>query len=176
MPERGRSSPPSSRSLRRLGLELYDVEITGSGRARTLRVLVDRDGGVDLEAITAAPRRIRPCSTPTWRRHPGPYLLEVSSPGLERPLRTAGALPARRRRRPSRSRPAAPTARPAACRGVLVAADDDGVEVDDRRREREHVDVRPTIVAGAHGVRVGPGAEEQPEAREARRRQKEVAR
>ena len=37
-----------------LGCRLYDLELSGSGRARTLRVLIDRDGGVDLEAITAA--------------------------------------------------------------------------------------------------------------------------
>ena len=37
-----------------LGLELYDVDLTGTGRARVLRVMVDREGGVDLDAIAAA--------------------------------------------------------------------------------------------------------------------------
>ena len=36
-----------------LGLELFDVQFTGSG-ARTVRVMVDRDGGVDLGTISAA--------------------------------------------------------------------------------------------------------------------------
>ena len=30
-----------------LALQLYDVEITGTGRSRVLRVLIDRDGGID---------------------------------------------------------------------------------------------------------------------------------
>src|ERR1700686_858572 len=34
------------------GLELYDVELTGPHRRRNLRILVDRDGGVDLETIS----------------------------------------------------------------------------------------------------------------------------
>jgi len=56
-----------------LGLTLYDVELSGSGRARVLRVLVDRPGGIDLDGIAAAteaispaldrppPRSVRPC-------------------------------------------------------------------------------------------------------------------
>ena len=74
-----------------LGLELYDVEVSGTGRATVVRVLVDREGGIDLDAVGAAAEAISPvldgdracraCS-------PGPYALEVSSPGLERPLRT----------------------------------------------------------------------------------------
>jgi ribosome maturation factor RimP len=68
--------------LATLGLEVFDVQLTGSGRASTVRVIVDRDGGVDLDAITAASERIQPALDDL-----GPYALEVSSPGLERPLR-----------------------------------------------------------------------------------------
>src|SRR5215213_11012600 len=73
-----------------LGLDLYDVDLTGSGRARILRVMVDRDGGVDLEAIAAATQAVSPLldAPPLDAAIPGPYALEVSSPGLERPLRT----------------------------------------------------------------------------------------
>lgn len=65
-------------------LELYDLEWTGSGRGRTLRVLVE---GADLERLTEVSRTLS-------RRLDGefeyddPYRLEVSSPGLERKLRT----------------------------------------------------------------------------------------
>jgi ribosome maturation factor RimP len=69
-----------------LGCRCYDLEISGSGRARTLRVLIDRDSGVDLEAITAATRSIS-AALDTSSAINGPFLLEVSSPGLERPLR-----------------------------------------------------------------------------------------
>ncbi|HTT86186.1 MAG TPA: ribosome maturation factor RimP [Acidimicrobiales bacterium] len=66
-----------------LGLELVDVE----RRERVLRVVVDRDGGVDLEAVAGATRAV----SAALDRHdpvPGRYTLEVSSPGVERPLRT----------------------------------------------------------------------------------------
>jgi ribosome maturation factor RimP len=70
-------------TIESLGLELYDLEHTGAG----LRVLVDREGGIDLEAVTAATRAL---SRALDEADPfeGAYTLEVSSPGLERPLRT----------------------------------------------------------------------------------------
>ena len=66
-----------------LGLELYDVEHA----AGKVRVTVDKPGGVDLEALSVATRLI---SRELDERDPVPgrYQLEVSSPGLERPLRT----------------------------------------------------------------------------------------
>ncbi len=66
------------------GTEVFDVEFTG-GR---LVVTVDRSGGIDLEALTEATRLI---SELLDEHDPIPadrYLLEVSSPGLERSLRT----------------------------------------------------------------------------------------
>lgn len=73
-----------------LGLDLYDVELSGTGRARILRVMVDREGGVDLDAIAAATEAVSPLldAPPLDSVVSGPYALEVSSPGLERPLRT----------------------------------------------------------------------------------------
>jgi ribosome maturation factor RimP len=77
-----------------LGLDLYDIEVTGSGRARIVRVMIDRpageDGGIDLEAIAAATEAVSPIldKPPVDKILSGSYSLEVSSPGLERPLRT----------------------------------------------------------------------------------------
>lgn len=72
--------------LEELGLELVDLEMVGSGGARVLRVSVDRAGGVDLDAIAAASEALSPLLD---RLDPisGRYVLEVSSPGVERPLR-----------------------------------------------------------------------------------------
>ena len=70
--------------LATLGLEVFDVQLTGSGRGSTVRVIVDRDGGVDLDAITAASERIQPALDALDDLRA--YALEVSSPGLERPL------------------------------------------------------------------------------------------
>src|SRR5262245_5897421 len=70
-----------------LGLALYEVELHGTGKARTLRVTVEKEGGVDLDAITDVTRAVSPVldAEPSLS---GSYLLEVSSPGLERSLRT----------------------------------------------------------------------------------------
>ena len=65
------------------GADLYDIEFNGG----ILRILVDADGGIDIDAIKTIARsssRILDDVDPI----PGRYTLEVSSPGLERPLRT----------------------------------------------------------------------------------------
>ena len=84
MPERDTIVAAIDPVLTTLGLELFDVQFTGTGRARTVRVIVDRDGGVDLDAITAAAERIQPALDELDEL--GSFALEVSSPGLERPL------------------------------------------------------------------------------------------
>ena len=66
------------------GLDLYDLELAGG----VLRVLVDREGGADIDVIAQVARAI----SRTLDEHDpidGHYTLEVSTPGLERPLRTA---------------------------------------------------------------------------------------
>ena len=73
-------------ALSSLGLELVDVEVVGSGRARTLRLSVDREGGVDLDALAEANGPVSD-ALDAVDAIAGPYTLELSSPGLERPLR-----------------------------------------------------------------------------------------
>ena len=86
MPERDTIAAAIEPVLAAIGLELYDVELSTSGRTRTLRVSVDREGGVDIDTITTATERISPVLDAQGGLT-GPYALEVSSPGLERPLR-----------------------------------------------------------------------------------------
>jgi ribosome maturation factor RimP len=68
------------------GLEVVDVEHSGA----TIRITVDRadGGGIDLETVAGASEVV---SAVLDRADPipGRYTLEVSSPGVERPLRTA---------------------------------------------------------------------------------------
>jgi ribosome maturation factor RimP len=106
-----------------LGLEIYDLEHAGG----VLRVTIDREGGVDLDTIALATRivsRELDHSDPI----PGRYTLEVTSPGLERTLRTpahfAGAVGTVVN---VRTVPEAEGERRA--KGELVAADDDGITV-----------------------------------------------
>lgn len=70
------------------GLELVEVTFARGGGRGLLRVYVDREGGVDLDTISEISDRIsRRLDLEGFT--PGPYTLEVSSPGVERPLRTS---------------------------------------------------------------------------------------
>jgi ribosome maturation factor RimP len=127
-----------------LGFTLYDVELSGSGRARVLRVLVDRPGGIDLDGIAAATEAISPAldRPPLDALLPGPYALEVSSPGLERPLRTPahfGAVVGETVSVKTRALDDRPTRR---VRGVLTGAGESGFDLalDDGGTEHLHYD------------------------------------
>jgi ribosome maturation factor RimP len=69
------------------GMELIDVEFGGPGGRQTLRLFIDREGGVSLDDCTSVSRAV---SAALDVEDPivGAYDLEVSSPGLDRPLRT----------------------------------------------------------------------------------------
>src|ERR1700744_6301678 len=70
--------------LEAAGLDPWDVEISGDA----LRFLVDRPGGVDMDALTAASHALSPMLDDREDLVPaGRYQLEVSSPGIERTLR-----------------------------------------------------------------------------------------
>jgi ribosome maturation factor RimP len=107
------------------GLELYDVTRGREGGRRVLRVIVDGPHGVDLEALSRLSERVsRALDLEGYET--GPYDLQVSSPGLERPLRRPGHF---RRSVGERVRvkTTAPTAGSRTHVGTLVAADDEGV-------------------------------------------------
>jgi ribosome maturation factor RimP len=146
--------------LAQLGLDLYDLEIAGRGPTQTLRVMIDRAGGgsgdrrstasssaatnggaegIDLDAITAATQAISPIldddpAVAALLRDS--YTLEVTSPGLERPLRTPAHFSRAIGSTASVKTGFGPDA--ARRRGVITAADDTGfdLEVDDGSRER----------------------------------------
>jgi ribosome maturation factor RimP len=70
------------------GFELVDVAYVKEGSSRFLRVFVDKEGGIDIEDcgrisefLSAKLDELDPI--------PEAYFLEVSSPGAERPLKTA---------------------------------------------------------------------------------------
>jgi len=107
-----------------VGLELVDVEM----KSGVLQVTVDREGGVDLEALTDANRAVSALLDEV-DPIPGRYSLEVSSPGIERPLRTpvhfAKAVGSTVT---VKTRPQVPGER--RLRGTLVASDEAGFTID----------------------------------------------
>jgi len=71
-----------------LGYELVDVQLHTDRGRRVFRVLVDRPGGITLDECVRLSREMSPhleVADPI----PGAYVMEVSSPGVQRPLRRA---------------------------------------------------------------------------------------
>ncbi len=105
-------------------LELVDV-VLASG---VLQVTVDREGGIDLEALTDASRAVS-AVLDDLDPVPGRYSLEVSSPGIERTLRTpAHFIKAVGATVSIKTRPQVPGDRRR--RGTLLEADEDGFLLD----------------------------------------------
>jgi ribosome maturation factor RimP len=109
--------------LAAMGLELYDVELASAN----LRVTVSRDGGVDLDTLAAASVALS-----AWLDEhdpmPGRYNLEVSSPGLERRLRTRAQFEGAVGQTVT-LRIAPPDVAAERVTGTLVHVDDDGLEL-----------------------------------------------
>jgi ribosome maturation factor RimP len=106
-----------------LGVELFDVDHAGG----ILRVTVERDGGVDIGTIALITRELSRAldhDDPV----PGRYTLEVSSPGLERPLRRqAHFVRSVGQRIKVKTKPHVEGER--RLEGTLAAAGDDGIQL-----------------------------------------------
>jgi len=68
------------------GFDLEAVEVQPAGRRRLVRVLVDRDGGVTLDHIASLTSILSLELDESNAMGEQPYVLEVSSPGVGRPL------------------------------------------------------------------------------------------
>jgi len=78
-----------TRPLLDLGLDLEALDVTAAGRRRLVRVAVDKDGGVTLDDVAEATKevsRILDSGTALNAWGEQPYTLEVTSPGVDRPL------------------------------------------------------------------------------------------
>lgn len=69
------------------GIEIVTVEIAGARKAPTIRVYIDTPDGVSFDELAAAQAWIN-TRMDEIDPFPGAYTLEVSSPGIDRPLRT----------------------------------------------------------------------------------------
>jgi ribosome maturation factor RimP len=70
-----------------LGVEIVDVGLFSRGRRHLLRITIDREGGITLDGCEAFSRRLETLLD-VEDLIPGPYVLEVTSPGLDRPLKS----------------------------------------------------------------------------------------
>ena len=123
--------------LRALEMDLETIKISSAGRRRVLRIIVDTDGGVSLDDIAEVSREVSATLDAGNAMGDGPYTLEVSSPGVDRPLtqprhwrRAAGRLVAvplaAEDHDPKRDVPASPVL----LEGRVIGADLDGVTLE----------------------------------------------
>jgi ribosome maturation factor RimP len=70
------------------GMDLESVRVTVAGRRRLLRVVVDSDHGVSLDDAADISREVSAALDAANALGEMPYTLEVSSPGVDRPLTT----------------------------------------------------------------------------------------
>jgi ribosome maturation factor RimP len=114
------------------GMDLESARVSAAGRRRLLRVVVDSDRGVSLDDAAAISRKLSAALDAAPVMGDFPYTLEVSSPGVDRPLTD----PRHWRRAVGRLvQVTAADAGPIS--GRVLAADSDGVTLDvagDHRR------------------------------------------
>ncbi len=130
-----------------MGMDLEDVRITSAGRRRLLRIVVDADGGISLDDIALVSRELSATLDRAAAMGEASYTLEVSSPGVDRPLtepkhwrRAVGRLVTA----PIRSQPDA-TDGSAAVTGRVTGTDSSGVRisVDGASREFGYSELGP---------------------------------
>lgn len=68
-------------------MEIVTVELVGSKKAPTIRVYIDCEGGIGFDELSSAQEWVNEVMD-ELDPFPGAYTLEVSSPGIDRPLRT----------------------------------------------------------------------------------------
>jgi ribosome maturation factor RimP len=83
---RDRLAEELTRPLADIGLDLEAVDLTNAGKRRVLRVAIDKDGGVTMDDIADATREVSRVLDESDVMGQQAYTLEVSSPGVDRPL------------------------------------------------------------------------------------------
>jgi ribosome maturation factor RimP len=122
------------------GMDLESVRVTAAGRRRLLRVVVDSDRGVSLDDAAAVSRELSTALDTVAAMGDFPYTLEVSSPGVDRPLtdprhwrRAVGRLVQVTVTNPADSEPVTgfkPVTGSRPVTGRIVSADAEGVTLD----------------------------------------------
>src|SRR5436853_5643010 len=72
-----------------LGVEVVELELRGGGKARMLRIFIDKPGGVTHDDCANLSREVSTILDVEDAVPGGTYTLEVSSPGLDRKLQKA---------------------------------------------------------------------------------------
>lgn len=114
------------------GMDLESVRVSAAGKRRVLRIVVDSDRGVSLDDAADISREISALLDASNVMGEVPYTLEVSSPGVDRPLTEP-----RHWRRAARRLVKVKVAGEGTITGRVLAADDSGVTLDLDGTQRE---------------------------------------
>ena len=109
-------------------VEIVNLEVVGAKKAPTIRVYIDTEHGVSFDELASAQTWINDIMDDI-DPFPGAYTLEVSSPGIDRPLRTADHF-ARFAGENVVVKTTSPIEGRSTFTGVLVGMDGDDVKVD----------------------------------------------
>jgi ribosome maturation factor RimP len=82
----GRLRPVVADAVAELGLDLESLDVQAAGRRRLVKVVVDADDGVELDLLSGVSRVVSAALDAHDDVLGGPYTLEVTSPGVDRPL------------------------------------------------------------------------------------------
>jgi ribosome maturation factor RimP len=78
--------PVVAAAVRGLGFDLESLDVQVAGRRKLVKVVVDADDGVELDLLSGASRAVSAALDSNDDLLGGPYTLEVTSPGVDRPL------------------------------------------------------------------------------------------
>jgi ribosome maturation factor RimP len=134
-------------------MDLESVRVNAAGRRWLVRIVVDADGGPGLDEIALVSRSVSAELDASGVMGQAPYTLEVSSPGVDRPLterrhwrRAVGRLVYAPLSRPAPAATDAPQPRySTAVQGRVIAAGADTVtlQIDGERHEFGYQDLGP---------------------------------
>ena len=82
----GRLRPVVADAVAGLGFDLESLDVQAAGRRKLVRVVVDADDGVELDLLSGVSRAVSAALDAHDDVLGGPYTLEVTSPGVDRPL------------------------------------------------------------------------------------------
>ncbi|WP_018655158.1 ribosome maturation factor RimP [Actinomadura flavalba] len=107
------------------GLDLEEVDVRPAGRRRLVKIVIDGDDGVALDDVAEISRAASDVLDASDVMGTAPYVLEVTSPGVDRPLTEP-----RHWRRATGRMVVAPLTAGGQVEGRVIEADDAGVALD----------------------------------------------
>jgi ribosome maturation factor RimP len=111
------------------GVELLEVQLRRRGRSQVLSVVLDADAPVEADVVERVSKELSHLLDEDDPL-PGSYVLEVTTPGLDRPLRTARDFRRQRGHEVRVTRAQAGSDATTSVQGIVVAVDDQAVTLE----------------------------------------------